>query len=100
MVVGDLIASQDQLSAFRDELAAGGIEYRLIQRSEMDRSQAALTDRQQEVVELAVEHGYYESPRECSLTDLAEILEVNTSVISRVLHRAEGRIVTAYCSSC
>lgn len=98
--IGDLTASQDQLSTFRDELEAAEIDYRLIQVSAMDGAPGLLTERQQEVIEIAVEHGYYESPRKCTLTELAEILDVNKSVISRILHRAEGKIVTAYCSQC
>lgn len=98
--VGDLTASREQLSAFRKELAAGEIEYQLVQISGIDRVGDALTARQQEVVELAVKHGYYESPRQCTLSDLADRLNVNKSVVSRILQRAEGHIITAYCSSC
>ena len=97
--VGDLTASRDQLSAFRDELEAVGIEYQLVQISGTDGAPEMLTARQQEVVELAVEHGYYESPRRCTLTDLAESLDVNKSVVSRILQRAEGHIITTYYSS-
>lgn len=98
--VGDITASREQLSAFRDELDVGGIEYRLVQISGIDGAGDALTVRQQEVVELAVDHGYYDSPRQCTLSDLADRLDVNKSVVSRVLQRAEGHIMTAYCSSC
>lgn len=98
--VGDLIASRDRLSAFRNELEAAGITHELVQVSQVDGEEETLTARQREVVGLAVANGYYESPRRCTLTDLASMLDVNKSVVSRVLHRAEGRIVTAYWSSC
>jgi predicted DNA binding protein len=97
--VGELTASQEQLSAFRDELDTAGIEYQLVSVSETEPSSDILTTRQQEVVDLAIEHGYYEFPRQCTLTDLAETLDVNKSVVSRILQRAEGHIVTAYCAS-
>ncbi|ELY82912.1 helix-turn-helix domain-containing protein [Natrinema gari] len=98
--VGELTASREQLSAFRDELEAGEIEYQLVQISCMDGTGDVLTARQLEVVELAVEHGYYDSPRRCTLSDLANRLDVNKSVVSRILQRAERHIITAYCSSC
>ena len=98
--VGDITASREQLSAFRDELDAGEIEYQLVQISGIDGAGDALTNRQRDVVELAVEHGYYDSPRRCTLSDLADRLDVNKSVVSRILQRAEGHIITAYCSSC
>ena len=97
--VGDITASREQLSAFRDELDAGEIEYHLVQISGIDGAGDALTNRQRDVVELAVEHGYYDSPRRCMLSDLADRLDVNKSVVSRILQRAEGHIITAYCSS-
>lgn len=98
-LVGDLVASQDQLSAFRDELESAGIEYRITQVAATPAESPLLTDRQREVVDVALAHGYYDSPRDCTLTTLAEHLDVNKSAVSRVLHRAEGKIIAAYGSS-
>jgi predicted DNA binding protein len=98
-LVSDLVASQDQLSAFRDELDSAGIEYRITQVSATSAESPLLTDRQREVVDVALEHGDYDSPRDCTLTTLSEHLDVNKSAVSRVLHRAEGKIITAYWSS-
>ena len=95
-LVGDLVASQNQLSAFRDELDSAGIEYRITQVSAAPAESPLLTDRQREVVDVALKHGYYDSPRDCTLTMLAEHLDVNKSAVSRVLHRAEGKIIHAY----
>lgn len=97
--VGDITASREQLSMFREELEAGEMEYRLVQISDREEAGNALTARQEEVVELAVKHGYYDSPRQCTMSDLADRLGVNKSVVSRILQRAEGHIITAYCSS-
>lgn len=98
-LVGDLVASQDQLSTFRDELDSAGIEYRITQVSATPAESPLLTDRQREVVDVALEHGYYDSPRDCTFTTFAEHLDVNKSAVSRVLHRAEGKIITAYGSA-
>ena len=78
--IGTLTASQEQLSAFRDELDVADIDYQLIRISKNEETSDTLTPRQQEVIELAVQHGYYESPRRCTLTDLADLLDVNKSV--------------------
>ncbi|QLG27645.1 helix-turn-helix domain-containing protein [Halorarum halophilum] len=94
--VGDLVASQDQLSVFCDELDSAGIEYRITQVSATPAESPLLTDRQREVVDVALVHGYYDSPRDCTLTTLAEHLDVSKSAVSRVLHRAEGKIINAY----
>lgn len=98
-LVGDLVASRDRIAAFRDELAAADIEFEMTALRTRPEDTDLLTARQREVVDAALEEGYYETPRECSITDLAERLGVHKSVASRLLHRAEGRIVAAYRSS-
>jgi len=59
-----------------------------------------LTDRQREVLLAARELGYYATPREATLTEVAAALDVSKSACSDVLHRAEGNLVdwfaTAY----
>ena len=52
-----------------------------------------LTDRQRTPVETAVAEGYYDTPRDCTLTELAEEVDVAKSTASETLHRAEGKII-------
>jgi len=55
-----------------------------------------LTDTQSELVDEAIERGYYDTPRECTLTELAEQLDMAPSTISETLHRAEEKIVKEF----
>ncbi|WP_254546024.1 helix-turn-helix domain-containing protein [Halomarina pelagica] len=55
-----------------------------------------LTDQQHRLVALAAERGYYDTPRRCTLTDVAEEVGLAKSTVSEVLHRAEGRLVEHY----
>jgi len=55
-----------------------------------------LTDRQRELLLAAVDAGYYDTPRECSLTDLATELDMAKSTVSETLHRAEGTIIEEF----
>lgn len=54
-----------------------------------------LSDRQLEVVSLAVEAGYYDKPREATLSDLAEELDISPSAVSQHLNVVERRLITA-----
>ena len=56
----------------------------------------ALTARQREVVLTAIELGYYDTPRQCSLSDLATELGIATSTASKLLHRAEGHVMKRF----
>lgn len=64
-------------------------------REQFDRSQQ-LTHRQRTLVTTALEMGYYDTPRRCSLTALADELDLAKSTISETLHRAEEVIVKDY----
>lgn len=95
----ELTASHERLSQFIDELAAADIPYQIQSLSQSHDSNELLTDRQQEFLFAAVEQGYYDSPRDCTLTELAEAFNISKSAASGVLHRAESRIIKSYCSS-
>ena len=55
----------------------------------------ALTDRQQEVLEAAVELGYYEVPRGTTHEEIAATLDCSASVVGQHLRRIEQRLVSS-----
>ncbi|PSP54994.1 helix-turn-helix domain-containing protein [Halobacteriales archaeon QS_1_67_19] len=94
----ELTASRDRLSAFTSQLEAFGMQFDVEYVREMVNSENLLTDRQRELLETAVENGYYDTPRGCSLTDLAEEVGVAKSTASETLHRVEEKIIKEYVS--
>lgn len=92
----ELTAPNDRFAALGEQLEAFGIQFTvdsIKQRIEFDR---LLTERQQQLLTAAVEHGYYDTPRTCSLTGLADSLGMAKSTVSETLHRAEERVVKAF----
>lgn len=53
----------------------------------------ALTDAQREALALAYEHGYFDSPREVTLSELAEELDITQQALGSRLQRATRRLV-------
>ena len=51
---------------------------------------------QEAALRAAVEHGYYESPREIDVGELAEHLDVPRSTLTYRLRRAEQRLAKQY----
>jgi predicted DNA binding protein len=51
-----------------------------------------LTDRRETVLRRALSAGYYETPREADLADLADELGVCEATVSETLRRAEGAV--------
>ncbi len=53
----------------------------------------SITEKQREALELAVELGYYDSPRRADLAELAARLGVSKSAVSQRLNAAEATLV-------
>lgn len=81
---GELVTSREQLATFRAELEAADIPWE-VSRLETEREPPArlLTERQGEVVTVALAEGYSDVPRACSMTELAAELDVEKAVASR-----------------
>lgn len=94
----EVTAPQERLAEFTDELTAAGIPYQIQSLTQSHDPSELLTDRQREFITEAVARGYYDSPRDCTLTELAEAFDINKSAASGVLHRAEGRIIKQFIS--
>jgi hypothetical protein len=92
-VTWDLTAPRDRLSALADQLENFDISYRVEYVREEPSDETLLTDRQRRIVTAALEAGYYDTPRETSLTDLADELDIAKSTASETLHRAEEKII-------
>jgi predicted DNA binding protein len=89
----ELTAPHDRLSALGEAFEEFGLCYTVECISGAVDPEALLTDRQRRVLRTAVDRGYYDTPRECTLTELATELDVAKSTLSEVLHRAEGRVL-------
>lgn len=86
----------ERLSAFADQLESFGMSFEVERVAPEVDPASLLTERQREVVSEAVERGYYDAPRRCTLTELAESLGIAQSTASETLHRAEGAIVRSF----
>ncbi|QIB74412.1 helix-turn-helix domain-containing protein [Halogeometricum borinquense] len=92
----ELTAPQHRLSELGTQLDEFGIPFTVNEIRQHIEPEQLLTERQFRLVSAAVERGYYDTPRECSLTDLAETLELAKSTCSETLHRAEEKIVKQF----
>lgn len=63
--------------------------------SEQELLHRHLTDRQREVLEAALEAGYYEWPRECTGEDVASELGITSATFSEHVNAAERKLLAA-----
>ena len=92
----EVTGSRARLSELADQFERFGLSYRIEHVRQRLHESQLLSDRQREVVLTAVERGYYDTPRESSLTELAEHLGIAKSTCSETLHRAEESIVKRF----
>jgi hypothetical protein len=91
--VWEVKTSSDRLSELSEQLDFFGISFTIDYLQYDVTEKRLLTDSQEETVAKAIEMGYYDTPRECSLTELAEELDRAKSTVSETLHRAEEKII-------
>ncbi|ELZ06121.1 hypothetical protein C481_01275 [Natrialba asiatica DSM 12278] len=92
----EAITSWERLSQLKEEFERADVSFEVLSVTQPIETTHLLTDRQWEVLTEATTRGYYDSPRGCSLTELAAALDVNPSAVSGVLHRAEEQIIKAF----
>ncbi|WP_121742903.1 helix-turn-helix domain-containing protein [Natronorubrum halophilum] len=92
----EVTGSRDRLARLAEQLEQFGLQYRIEHVRERLHESQLLSERQLEVVVAAVEEGYYDTPRRCSLTELAGELGIAKSTCSETLHRAEEAIIKRF----
>lgn len=92
----EVTGTRQRLAELATQLEQFGIQYRIETIREASHDRQLLSERQLEVVVAAVDEGYYDTPRRCSLTELAEHLGIAKSTCSETLHRAEETVVKRF----
>lgn len=92
----EVTGSRERLAKLADQLERFGFSYRIEHIHEHVHDSQLLSDRQLEVIMTAVEAGYYDTPRHCTLTELAGELDIAKSTCSETLHRAEETIIKRF----
>lgn len=89
--------SQDRLMKLSAQLAESGMTYQVEQIREVESTKSAvdpgLTDRQEEILSVAFQEGYFELPREVTLDTVAEQTGVSKSTVNEILRRAVRNLV-------
>ena len=92
----EVTAPQRRLSELGAQFEEFGIPFTVNEIHRHVEPTQLLTDGQLELVHTAIEEGYYDTPRRCSLTELASESEIAKSTCSETLHRAEEKIIKQF----
>lgn len=94
-----LFSDYDEFNRFQQRCNNSDIPFKLLNISSNSETldgtpQSGLTDRQYEALTVAFTQGYYDSPRHTSTREIAEELGVSAPAISKLLQRAERKLVS------
>lgn len=92
----EVTAPRARLSDLGEGLADRGLSFDVEYVREATETDDPLTTAQRDLLALALEKGYYETPRECTLTELADAAGVAKSTASERLHRAESAVIRRF----
>lgn len=92
----EITASRDRLAQLGSALELFGLTFSVESIYQEVGVDQLLTDDQWDLLETAIEMGYYDTPRSCTQYELAETVGVARSTCSEMLHRAESEIITRF----
>jgi predicted DNA binding protein len=93
---GEVTAPRERLSELGTLLEQFGVPFDLVSVTQSVDTQSLLTAEQYELLETAIERGYYDTPRTSTLTELADAVGLAKSTTSEKLHRAEGKVIKEF----
>ncbi|WP_410765551.1 helix-turn-helix domain-containing protein [Haloferax sp. DFSO60] len=92
-VLLELSTSREHIAELEAQLTLLNVSFELVEVRQSADSESVVTDEQYELLETAADCGYYDTPRTCTLTELAENVGLAKSTTSEKLHRAESAVL-------
>ncbi|MEM3386317.1 MAG: helix-turn-helix domain-containing protein [Nitrososphaerales archaeon] len=93
-----MLGNKFAIRSLLDNLEKEGVKFDL-KRIERAKKLDVLTKRQEEVLRLAFDLGYFDYPRRIDLRSLANILDLSPPTLSEMLRRAQKKVITEYLRS-
>ncbi|MFA9417483.1 helix-turn-helix domain-containing protein [Natrinema sp. HArc-T2] len=95
----EITASRERLSLLADQLREFEISFEVQSVTHRIETTQLLSEKQTALVQRAIELGYYDTPRQATLTELAADVDLAKSTCSETLHRAEEKIIKQFATS-
>lgn len=90
-----LLSGEDTLKKVTDRLDSQNVRFEILQVSRLNNAKD-LTSRQEQIVKMALNLGYFEFPKKIRLEELSSKLGISAGTLSEILRRAEKNILTRY----
>ena len=90
-----IVTDNAALGALLGRLSSSGVSYEVKKKKTLT-NRRELTLRQEEILKMAFELGYFDFPKKIKLDKLSKRLDISPSTLAEILHRAEKHILTKH----
>ncbi|MEM4312427.1 MAG: helix-turn-helix domain-containing protein [Nitrososphaerales archaeon] len=90
-----ILSSEEAYKKLLRDLEEQGVEV-MVKRISRVRDKEALTARQEEILQIALEMGYFEYPKSIDLRSLASRLDISPSTLSELLRKSLKKVLKEY----
>lgn len=90
-----MTSDRDDVKRLLSRLKKAKFDVRLLRLAPID-ERASLTRRQEEIILMAFDRGYFETPRKIKLKDLSKLTGVSQATLSEILRKGQKKIVVDY----
>jgi predicted DNA binding protein len=85
----------ESLTKLIDDLKNFGCSVELISKTYLSKKNL-LTSKQEEIIKIALENGYFDYPKKTTLRELSKLLNISFSTLNEIIHRGEKKIIKDY----
>jgi predicted DNA binding protein len=90
-----LTSSREKIVDLVDRLKRNHFEVEIVKMAEL-RSRKDLTLRQEEILQIALEKGYFDYPKRTSIRELSRLFGVSISTLSEILRTGQKKVLASY----
>jgi len=97
LVEWKVLSSGNGLKKLLDNLESGGVDAKIHSIVEL-KDESALTKRQEEILQIALEKGYFDYPKKIHIAEFAKLLGISKPTLSEILRRGQKKILAEHFS--
>jgi predicted DNA binding protein len=90
-----LASANDQIKALIDRMKANGMKASIVRIKDIS-SREELTKRQEDILKIALEKGYFDYPKRTSIRKLAQLFDISISTLSVILRSGQKKVMASY----
>ena len=90
-----IIGNDDAFGGLLTALDANEIAFEVILKRSLENTEL-LTARQEQILSVALERGYFDFPKKIGLEELAAVAEIKPATLAEILRRAQKKILSKY----